>query len=129
MTVRTKLYAGFASTAVLTVIVQVILLLNLQGVTQSFGDFDKKEITLLQLANDTRYYDAVLTDGVRAIIIDPENKAERQLYDQNLAALTDTLNQESAMVTDPEDIQLFKDLNQVNDKLAKLEEQLLANPT
>src|SRR5689334_8092752 len=128
MSVRSKLNIGFGSVVALAVIVQVILLVNLAGVKNSLERFDAVEVKLLQLANNIRYYDAILTDAVRAIILDPTNKSLRDAYDSNATILDGIIQEVQAKVTTNEEQQLFKDLGDLNDKLWDIELGILANP-
>jgi HAMP domain-containing protein len=126
--VRTKLYLGFGSVVALAVIVQVILLINLANVRSSIEQFNNVEVRLLQLANDIRYYDAVLTDSVRAIILDPTDQSLRVSYDEIALRLDEIINEVEGMVTTDEDRQLFQELGVVNDQLWDIELDILANP-
>ncbi len=128
MTIRNKLYLSFGSLVLITVVVQLILLNNLAGVENSFKNFVNVEVHLSQLASDIRYYDASLTDAVRAVLIDPESTANFARYDSDATALDATIAEAVAKSPSNEDRQIFERIGTINVSLIEIEKQLLANP-
>jgi methyl-accepting chemotaxis protein len=129
MKVGTKLYLGFGMIVAITIVVQIILFFNLSGVKFTLDNFYARETRLQQLANDIRYYDSILTDYVRAIIIQPNNQSFRTAYDETIVLLDAAILEAQSLVTSDADKQLFQDLNAVNTQLAEIEAGILANPT
>lgn len=128
MNIRNKLYIGFGIVLIFTIIAQVIAQINLANLRAAFNDFDTKTVHLLRVADSLRYYDAILTDHVRAILIDPENKP---LYDQYKADL-DTFDQNykeaKALATTDTDLKMFAMLDKDVEILDNIEADLLAKP-
>jgi methyl-accepting chemotaxis protein len=82
----------------------------------------------MDLANDARYFDATLTDYVRAIVLDPENKAAYDSYNRDAAALDKTLTEAQTLATTETDRQIFLMLDKVNRQLVEFETSLMTKP-
>src|SRR5690349_15913165 len=121
MKVGTKLYLGFGVIVAIALIVQAIMVFNLFQVRETLDSFDQRESRLLQLANDIRYYDSVLTGSVRAILLEPNNASFRTLHDTTAVSLDETIREAESLVTSDEDKQLFQNLNSVNAELIGIE--------
>ncbi|MFQ3647533.1 MAG: ATP-binding protein [Anaerolineae bacterium] len=94
--------------------------------------FESTEVPLLQLANDLRYYDAVLTDAFRAYVFNPQDTAayERyfayaELYDNALAEVRRLAIHSKDHAIDQA---IFAEIDVISAEMVIIEESLLANP-
>jgi methyl-accepting chemotaxis protein len=129
MKVSTKLYAGFGVIVGIAVIVQAVLVINLTSIKSALEDFNVTESRLQTLANDMRYYDAILTSTVRAILLDPNNQNLRTHYEETGIALDTAIEEAKNLAVTDEDRQLFTDLGAINSQIVDAETTILANPT
>ena len=128
LTIRNKLYLGFGNIVVLNIIMQIILLLNLNGIANTFQEFINVEIKLSHLAEDIRYYDATLTDAVRAVLIDPTDQTNYDRYNADATSLDGVIAEATTLATSEEERQIFQKIGEVNVSLIEIETQLLENP-
>lgn len=128
MTIRTKLYFGFTALIALSVVAQIVIWINITSTDHAFRTFSDVDTRLLQLSGDIRYYDASLTDAVRGILIDPEDRSLYTRYESELAALDGALAEVQTLLTTQEDLVIFRTLGEINAGLADLEVQILENP-
>ncbi|MCI0353082.1 MAG: GAF domain-containing protein, partial [Acidobacteriales bacterium] len=77
---------------------------------------------------DIRYYDQVLTDAVRAYLIDPSDRTAYDLYYATAPLLDQALLEAQSLSTSEEARRIFERINQVNTELVAIEKELLANP-
>src|SRR5262249_36529766 len=103
-------------------------LINLGSVSNSFNELDNVQLRLQNLASDMRFYDAVLTDAVRAIIIDPSDKAAYDTYNRTADALDQALKEAKALATSDVDVQIFDSVSKANDRLVEIEKELMTTP-
>ncbi len=128
MKIRTKFSLAFGIIFLLVAIVAVVILFNIFGITNEFQDLNEIQGRLTTLADDIRYYDATLTDAVRAYLIDPQDQAAYTRYFQDAEALDNALAEAQRLATSAEDRQLFDNIDRVNVELVAIEERLLAEP-
>jgi methyl-accepting chemotaxis protein len=129
MKISSKLYIGFGLVVTIAVIVQAILIINLTTVKSSLEEFNTVESRLQELANEMRYYDALLTSTVRAIMLEPGNQALRSRYDETGASLDAAIQEASALAPAEEDRQLFAELATINTQIVEIERDIIANPS
>ncbi len=99
---------------------------------QYFTEFRTQNLIqgqLTELADDIRYYDATLTDAVRAYLIDPEDQLAYDRYYADAAALDQAINEAKQLATSEADRMLFEEIDRVNIELVAIEEALLADPS
>ncbi len=99
---------------------------------QYFTEFRSQNLIqgqLTELADDIRYYDATLTDAVRAYLIDPEDQGAYDRYYADAAALDQAIQQAKQLATSETDRMLFDEIDRVNLELVAIEESLLADPS
>jgi len=97
-----------------------------------FNDFRTQNLIqgqLTELADDIRYYDATLTDVVRAYLIDPQDQNAYDRYYADAAALDQAISEAKHLATSDADRTLFEEIDRVNIELVAIEEQLLADPS
>jgi methyl-accepting chemotaxis protein len=129
MKISSKLYIGFGLVVTIAVIVQAILIINLTTVKSSLEEFNTVESRLQELGNEMRYYDALLTSTVRAIMLEPGNQALRSRYDETGASLDAAIQEASALAPAEEDRQLFAELATINTQIVEIERDIIANPS
>jgi methyl-accepting chemotaxis protein len=128
MNIRRKLYLGFAIVLAFVITAQVISLVNLASIDAAFQDFERVQLKLAILADDIRYYDATLTDAVRAIIIDPQDKTHVERYNRDAEALDKALIDAEALATTAEDKQIFAAIAKDNVRMVEIERELIDKP-
>lgn len=129
MNIRTKLYLFFGGLFLLVVATAGVVAATSFNIWNQFVHFNDVHLRLSSLANDIRYYDASLTDAVRAYLISPADRASYDRYFRDGAALAAVLQEAQRLATTPDDRQLFQDIDRINAQLVQIEEALLANPT
>ncbi|MBC8100720.1 MAG: HAMP domain-containing protein [Armatimonadetes bacterium] len=128
MQIRNKFTLAFGMIFSLVAFVALVILLNIISITSEFQSFNDTERRLSALADDIRYYDATLTDAVRAYLIDPQDQAAYDRYFADAEALDTVIKAARLLATSAQDRQLFEDIDRVNLELVAIEETLLAKP-
>lgn len=127
--IRGKFALAFGAVFLFLVILAVIILTSR---LQYFAEFRSQNLIqgqLTELADDIRYYDATLTDAVRAYLIDPEDQTAYDRYYADAAALDQAILEAKQLATSDADRMLFEEIDRVNIELVAIEEALLADPS
>jgi PAS domain S-box-containing protein len=127
MNLRLKIYRAFGILIILAVILFIVNTFYIINLRNRFSTIVDIQLKLNELADEIRYYDVVLTDNVRAYLIDPQNEVEYNAYFQNAGALDNAIAGAKALAA-TEDLAIFDNIDVVNAELIAIEENLLAEP-
>jgi signal transduction histidine kinase len=83
---------------------------------------------LLQLANDLRYYDAALTDAFRSYVVNPQDTAAYDRYFVFAERYDAALAQARSIAHEPQDLDIFAQIDAISAEMTTIEESLLAAP-
>jgi methyl-accepting chemotaxis protein len=128
MRIRNKLYLGYGIILAFIVVAQIAVQVSLVNLHAAFDQFDQKTNRLLQIANDLRYYDAYLTDLVRYIQIEPQNRSLYDEYKVTMDKFNKSYDDAKALATTDADMQMFAVLDKDVDILNRIEADLMASP-
>ena len=116
---RTKISLGFSVTLIFSVITIMIALYSNYNIKSSYNKLIEVEVTKVTLAKDIRFYDITLTDCVRGVIINSNDKNELDKYDQYAIKIDDAINEEKSLSDTEEERKIFEDLDKYNQLLIR----------
>lgn len=122
---RTKISLGFSVTLIFSVITIVIALYSNYNIKASYNKLIDVDVTKVTLAKDIRFYDITLTDCVRGVIINSNDKNELDKYDQYAIKIDDAIKEEKSLSDTDEERKIFEDLDKYNQLLVDLETKML----
>ena len=122
---RTKISLGFSVTLIFSVITIMIALYSNYNIKSSYNKLIEVEVTKVTLAKDIRFYDITLTDCVRGVIINSNDKNELDKYDKYAIKIDDAINEEKSLSDTEEERKIFEDLDKYNQLLIDLETKML----
>ncbi|REJ24481.1 MAG: hypothetical protein C6W54_06060 [Bacillaceae bacterium] len=125
MKIRNKLLLSFGTVLLIVLLAFLIVYSTLQDVSKSYFNLANTDMKKLQLAHQIQFEDLALTDAVRGVIIEPDNTAEREKYNQFAKQIDQHIKEVTPMLDDSRTKKIFYDLNINNQKLVELETQMM----
>ncbi|GAE25595.1 methyl-accepting chemotaxis protein [Halalkalibacter wakoensis JCM 9140] len=125
MRIRNKLFLGFGLVLLTALGAFLIAYTALQDVAKQYRHLAEQEIQALHLAQQIQFEDLTLTDSVRGVIIEPNNREERDRYDQYAITIDEHINAVLPLVSSERAEQIFVELDLHNQQLIELEEEML----
>ncbi len=131
LNLRTKFLVALGIPALLVTLVAVIVIPTINQLIIQYDLTFKVEGRLSNLAEQIRYYDAVLTDSVRSYVMNPADNSSYVRYNEYAVALDGVIAEARSLVTErnSEDLQFFEDIDRVNQELIAIERNLMAEPS
>jgi nitrate/nitrite-specific signal transduction histidine kinase len=126
MRIRTRFALAFGVLFFIVAVTFGLIAYNLVQVQDDYQQFINVELRQAELAGDIRYYDVLLTDTVRAHLLDPENEEHLDNYVVAAQALDATFAEARAAATSEEELQIFANIEALNTQLITIEESILA---
>ncbi len=126
--IRVKMAGAFATIFLLIALSAGLVFWSVLDGVVDLTEFQSNEIVLLQLANDLRYYDAVLTDAFRSYIVNPQDTAAYDRYLAFTERYDAALAQARSIAHDPQDLDIFAQIDAISAEITTLEKSLLAAP-
>ena len=126
---RTKILLGFSFTLILSLITIAMALYSNYNIKASYNKLIEVDVTKVTLAKDIRFYDITLTDCVRGVIINPNDKNEIEKYNEYTLKIDDAIKEEKSLSNTEEEINIFEDIDKYNQLLVDLETKMLDENT
>lgn len=121
---RTKISLGFTVTLILSLITISIALYSNYNIKTSYDRLIGVDVRKVTLSKDIRFYDITLTDCVRGVIINPNDKNEIEKYNQYAVKIDDAIKEEKNL-SNTEEQKLFEEIDKYNQLLVDLETKML----
>ena len=128
MRIRTRFMLAFGGLFLVVVITAGLMLYTLVTTRNSYEEFVEGAHRRAELAEEIRYYDVLLTDTVRAYLIQPQSRSIYNSYFEYADALDAALAEARALAASEEEVQILANIDATNTELIAIEESLLENP-
>jgi methyl-accepting chemotaxis protein len=125
MSIRNKLFIGFGLVLLVSLIALSIVTFSLRESGKSFQSFNDSEVEKLRLVQQIQYEDITLTNAIRGIIISPDSKEEKDIYDKYGISIEKSFQEIKPLIHSAKGKELFKELDKYNVKLLDLEAQMI----
>ena len=122
---RTKISLGFTVTLILSLITIAIALYSNYNIKASYDKLIAVDVRKVTLSKDIRFYDITLTDCVRGVIINSNDKSEIEKYDQYAVKIDDAIKEEKNLSSTEEERKSFEEIDKYNQLLVDLETKML----
>jgi len=126
--IRVKMAGAFATIFLLIALSAGWVFLSVLDGVRDLAEFQSTEVGLLQLANDLRYYDAALTDAFRSYVVNPQDTAAYDRYFVFAERYDAALAQARSIAHEPQDLDIFAQIDAISAEMTTIEESLLAAP-
>lgn len=120
---RYSLQISIGAIVLIFVLALGVAIFGLNTVNASLDDIAQKDLKSLALAKDIQFYDLTLTDAVRGIIIQPDNKQEYDRYNEYAAKMDEAIK--SMKELDSTTKATFDKIDELNVRLIELEDQIM----
>lgn len=123
LTIKNKITLGFAVVLLLSLTAIGLLYMGLDDTVDHLDELVHKDMVKINLIQDVRYKDLLLTDSVRGILLNPEDVAELNNYNTTAQELDELFKQLKEV--DEANREVFDQLDSINLELIALEEQMI----
>ncbi|XWX03099.1 ATP-binding protein [Aggregatilineales bacterium SYSU G02658] len=126
--IRVKMAGAFSAIFALIALSAGLVFFHVWDGVQDLQELQATEVPLLQIANDLRYYDVVLTDAVRAYVFNPQDSAAYERYFAYAQRYDSALAEARQIANEAEDRAIFAQIDAISAEMTVIEQSLMANP-
>lgn len=123
LTIKAKITFGFAIVLLLSLAAIVLLYLGLDDTVDHLDEMVHEDLVTINLIQDLRYKDLLLTDSVRGILLNPGDATELNQYNTTAQELDELFKQLKEV--DEANHEVFDQMDSINTVLITLEEKMI----
>jgi len=123
LTIKAKITIGFAIILLLSLTALGVLYLGLDKTVDNLDEMVNKDLVTINLVQDVRYKDLLLTDSVRGILLNPGDVTELNQYNKTAQELEELFKR--LKESDEASHEVFVQLDSINAELIALEEEMI----